>query len=559
MSSEDQEGSIEQQRAEVRKFAEGRYNILREYVDAGKSGSKDQEKRLEFRRMLLDSAGGEWSVVLVWKSNRFGRLDSLEGADAKATLRKNGVAQLVSVREGVFDWTTRIGRMMDCFHSEANNEYAASLASDSIRGRLAALDKGFWVNGSVPYAYHRQYIAPDGRDLVIPRTQSFRKPEGWLLRLVIAEDEAAIVRWCFDRLVNHDASLRSLAHDLNRRGVPSPTALGKGKGHCWTETMMISLLTQPAYIGVGYLGTGRGRRPGKFSLAGDVRRAGVCPVIVDPELWEQAQAVLAGRRRHKRHPTKGSGALSGVLICAHCGWPLSATHWKGKVKYVCNSPSQYPGKYPCRQWGIYEEDILPRVCAKLVEVVDGELLKALAAEPPAALRLGDVDLARRQMAQLEKQIDSAADRYLKAPADLMPRLEVRLRALRQELAGLEEKVQTLAAEAGQGAVVNFTKWWQGVRGRLLVVPATPAAVAFQNFPAEDFPGEEDAYVLAEPAALRSLLVRLGIHVVCTFAEGDGIRRTKPGRGRGPKYLLKRAVLTWPGQARPDEEVASTYQ
>src|SRR5262249_12736650 len=91
MSDDDQEGSIGQQRKEILAWARGRYRIVREYVDSGKSGSKDQEKRVAFRRLVLDSARGDFDAILVWKSNRFGRLDSLEGAEAKKTLRGNGV------------------------------------------------------------------------------------------------------------------------------------------------------------------------------------------------------------------------------------------------------------------------------------------------------------------------------------------------------------------------------------------------------------------------------------------------------------------------------------
>src|SRR5262249_32835505 len=163
MSSEDQESSIEQQRQEVRAWAaRNGHVIVREYIDSGKSGSKDQEKRVAFRQMVLDSGKGEFTAILVWKVNRFGRLDSLEGADDKRVLRKNGV-RLVSIQEGEVDWSTMTGRIMDALHSEMSHAYSESLATDSVRGRLAALEQGHWPNGSVPYGFHRLYAGPDGR------------------------------------------------------------------------------------------------------------------------------------------------------------------------------------------------------------------------------------------------------------------------------------------------------------------------------------------------------------------------------------------------------------
>ena len=50
-SSKQQELSIDQQRAEVEAYCKKKgYSIIREYIDEGKSASKDAEKRLCFRR-----------------------------------------------------------------------------------------------------------------------------------------------------------------------------------------------------------------------------------------------------------------------------------------------------------------------------------------------------------------------------------------------------------------------------------------------------------------------------------------------------------------------------
>jgi hypothetical protein len=113
MSDDEQEGSIEQQRKEVRDFAAANgYSIVAEYVDSGKSGSKDKHKRTGFHRMLMDSHSKEWKALLCWKLNRFSREDSHQGADDKKVLRGNGV-QLVTVQEGAIDWDTMEGRIID--------------------------------------------------------------------------------------------------------------------------------------------------------------------------------------------------------------------------------------------------------------------------------------------------------------------------------------------------------------------------------------------------------------------------------------------------------------
>jgi DNA invertase Pin-like site-specific DNA recombinase len=590
MSSDDQEGSIDQQRREILAFVQGKHRVVAWYVDEGKSASKDQEKRTAFRRMILDSAKGEWQAIVVWKTNRFARLDSQEGAADKRVLRKHGV-RLISVKDGVIDWDTMEGRIIDTVRSEMDHHDSVTIASDSLRGRKKRLvEDGCWCNGSVPYAYHRNYIAPDGREVLVQRTQSFRKPAGWLLKLVVCVEEAEVVRWIFEQVTAHDRSLCSIARALNERGVPSPTALGKGTGRCWTVTMLAGkrgILSNPAYCGFGYCGAGRTNKRGAFCLADNVRKAGVCPVVVDAATWELAQTILARRSRKKRRPMKGSGALSGVARCAHCGHRMALTHRKGRLAYVCNSQSLRPGKSPCRRWKVWEDELLPKVCGRLVEVVDGELLKALQVETPAADRLSDLDMLRAHMATLEKQTDEAARRYLTAPAHRMPALGQQLDALREELAACEQRLRTLAAANNEGAVSNFVSWWRGVRSSLLLLRVEPgtreeqaaaaAAAAFwsgvrehaepHEAPAVSWNedgdvagGQDGAFVLAEPAALRSLLTRLGITVTCFFVARDTRTKLTPGRGRGPSYLLQRAVLTWGENGRhEDETVANVYQ
>src|SRR5262249_15144491 len=161
------------------------------------------------------------------------------------------------------------------------------------------------------------------------------------------------------------------------------------------------VITNPAYIGIGYLGAGRGGKRGTFEMAENIRKAGACPPIIDAETFERAQAIRAQRARLKRQPVKGSGALSGTIVCAHCGRRMSATVRKGRIAYVCNTPNE-TRKTSCQHWRVYEDDLLPEICAKLVQTVDGELVKALAVKPPVAERLSDLDMVRQQIAGLEK-------------------------------------------------------------------------------------------------------------------------------------------------------------
>lgn len=64
------------------------YTIVHEYVDRAKSGRTDN--RAEFQQMLKDTAKRQFSVIILWKVDRFGR-NREEIAINKMKCRKNGV------------------------------------------------------------------------------------------------------------------------------------------------------------------------------------------------------------------------------------------------------------------------------------------------------------------------------------------------------------------------------------------------------------------------------------------------------------------------------------
>ena len=78
MSSDRQETSVPDQRKAVERYGvENGYRILREYIDSGISGDAT-EKQLEFQRMIADASNREFSAILCWDQDRFGRFDSVE-------------------------------------------------------------------------------------------------------------------------------------------------------------------------------------------------------------------------------------------------------------------------------------------------------------------------------------------------------------------------------------------------------------------------------------------------------------------------------------------------
>ena len=67
-------------------------------------------------------------------------------------------------------------------------------------GGLRAINDNCWPYGCIPYGYDRLYVSGLEQHRV-SRTAPFRKPRNWKLRLVVNEQEAAIVRRIFHLFV----------------------------------------------------------------------------------------------------------------------------------------------------------------------------------------------------------------------------------------------------------------------------------------------------------------------------------------------------------------------
>ena len=71
-SHNQQEQSIEGQLAAAKRYAESKgYTIIKEYCDRAKTGTNDN--REAFQKMLSDCAKHKFSIIIVWKVDRFGR------------------------------------------------------------------------------------------------------------------------------------------------------------------------------------------------------------------------------------------------------------------------------------------------------------------------------------------------------------------------------------------------------------------------------------------------------------------------------------------------------
>ena len=151
--------------------------IVGEYSDEGKSG-KSVEGRPQFKQMLADIESSKDNVdyVLVFKLSRFGR----NAADVLSSLQKMqdyGV-NLICVEDGI-DSSKDAGKLMISVLSAVAEIERENILVQTMEGRRQKAREGRWNGGFAPYGY--QLVNGE---------------------LIIAEDEAEIIRIIYDKFVN---------------------------------------------------------------------------------------------------------------------------------------------------------------------------------------------------------------------------------------------------------------------------------------------------------------------------------------------------------------------
>ena len=160
------EQSIEGQLRDNYAFAEREgYTIVAEYIDRARTGRSDN--RNDFQRMIADAAKKQFSVIIVWKLDRFAR-NRYDSAMYKARLKKYGV-RVISATESLTD--TPEGIILEGMLESMAEYYSANLSVNVKRGQRETVAKGKYCGGTIPYGYKTQdgKLVPDEKTAPVIR------------------------------------------------------------------------------------------------------------------------------------------------------------------------------------------------------------------------------------------------------------------------------------------------------------------------------------------------------------------------------------------------------
>ena len=295
--------SLDAQKDKLKKYADYQeMSIVGEYSDEGKSG-KSVEGRPQFKQMLADIESGKDNVdyVLVFKLSRFGR----NAADVLSSLQKMqdyGV-NLICVEDGI-DSSKDAGKLMISVLSAVAEIERENILVQTMEGRRQKAREGKWNGGFAPYGY--QLVNGE---------------------LIIAEDEAEIIRIIYDKFVNTTMGMAAIAAFLNNSGYKKKLRQNNTiEG--FSTSFVKGVLDNPIYCGKLAFGRRKNEKiPGTRNEYHIVKQKeymlndGIHEAIISEEMWNQAHRKRqeTGVLQVKTHSLEHEHILSGIIKCPVCG------------------------------------------------------------------------------------------------------------------------------------------------------------------------------------------------------------------------------------------------
>lgn len=290
--------------------------ILDTYIDRAMTGTNDN--RPDFQRMIKDSAKRAFSMVLVYKFDRFSR-NKYETAMHKKTLKDNGV-KVVSATEFVPD--TPEGIIFESMLEGYAEYYSAELSQKIRRGNNESRRKGNLTGGKIPYGYKNV----DKKAVIIP-------------------EEAEIVRYIYEQY-SIGVYVKDIIAVLNAKGV-----LHKGKP--FAKNTVYGILGNERYSGI-------------YRHNGEVFD-NIYPQIVPQETFDKVRSKVNCNKYGKRSD-EITYLLKDKIKCGYCGKSIvgdNGTSRQGERKYYYKCRGRKQKLNDCHKQAI-RKDILENIVLESV-------------------------------------------------------------------------------------------------------------------------------------------------------------------------------------------------
>jgi DNA invertase Pin-like site-specific DNA recombinase len=268
--------------------------IVRTYADEGISGLTFK-RRDALKRLITDVEAGNvgFEAILVYDVSRWGRYQDVdESAYYEFICRRAGVAVHYCAEQFANDGSP-FAALVKGWKRAMAGEYSRELSVKVFTGQTRLARQGYRLGGYAGYGLRRLLVDQNGVakcTLAMGEWKSIATDR--VLLVPGPPDEVATVRLIFSLFVHERKHERQIAAILNERGIAN------GLGRPWRHSFILSMLRNEKYIGNNVwnlssfkLQTVRLRNNPALWLRAD----GVFPAIVDQDVFEAAQRILATR------------------------------------------------------------------------------------------------------------------------------------------------------------------------------------------------------------------------------------------------------------------------
>ena len=406
------EQSIEGQLRDNYEFAEREgYTIVAEYIDRARTGRSDN--RDDFQRMIADAAKKQFSVVIVWKLDRFAR-NRYDSAIYKAKLKKYGI-RVISAKENLTD--TPEGIILEGMLESMAEYYSANLSVNVRRGIRETIAKGNWYGGHCPYGYKsvNGKLEPD-------------------------EKTAPIIKYVFEEYAKGTPK-KEIIETLSARGVRAPS------GSDLTLATFQRALKNPVYCG-------------EFTFKGQIIEGAAQPIISRDTFDEVQVRLKAAAHAPAVSKSKVEYLLHGKAFCGHCGAPMVGECGRSKngsmfYYYACATKKK---KHSCKKRNERKDAAEFFVVKSTVDYILApenldEICRAVVAKYNSEFSGSKLSNLEREISRLDRELNNLVDTLSEAPKVAHKRIYAKIETLELQKADLEEDLIKLRIASR----INFTE------------------------------------------------------------------------------------------------------
>jgi DNA invertase Pin-like site-specific DNA recombinase len=506
ISDDHKQDTIPDQRAWARRVCQrNNLSLVNEFEDSGVSGSDVIRPGLEqllafFKQRFFDRQPVRY--LLMKDFDRFIRRDSLATGSWLDRLRQHGL-RYVTTTDQEFDLHKQMDRTQIALGSEFTREpFLRSLSGHVMNSMAERARLGLWMGGQIPYAYR---VGADGHLTPGP------------------EEVVEVLKWIFSTYASGRLTATGVARALNERGVQPPkgtagrwcqktvlkilrnrvylgcTSWGgrpKGKYHRLDKGFVVPREDKEDREEVQLL---RGLKKLPEGRALDADRI-FCPnahtALIDAETFQACEVQRANNTKDLSRPREyrvneegkrdkhGKGGrkgecwpLAGQIKCGHCGKPVWMLPYGPsgngeptmRARLMCRNRRDH-GAEACPESGMIHYQVAVSRVINLVQkklTGPGALDEWLAAVEATWDTRQETTAADRQrletrVADLDRQIGTAAKNLLQFPDDLKADAFEHVRALKAQRDAAAQELRDLDAAARDSPLVDMKLLLEGL-------------------------------------------------------------------------------------------------